>query len=40
VHEPLPCGVHTLELYAINTEPVFGEFSEYDNTWTLTVTGE
>jgi len=33
----LPPGTHTLELYAVNTEPAFGGFFEYDNTWTLTV---
>jgi hypothetical protein len=34
---PLPPGAHTLELHAVNTEPAFGTFFEYQNTWELTV---
>jgi hypothetical protein len=41
VHTPLSVGTHTLKLDVINTQPVppnfGGGFSEYHNTWTVTV---
>ena len=37
VHERLPCGVHTLQLHAVNSEEQPWGFSEYNNTWTITV---
>ncbi len=37
VHGPLGPGQHTLELDAVNTEPAFGNYYEYHNTWRLTV---
>ena len=37
-HAPLTPGKHTFALDAVNTEPAFGFFfSEYHNTWTVTV---
>jgi hypothetical protein len=37
-HAPLTPGTHTFVLHARNTQPVFGGlFSEYNNTWTVTV---
>ena len=37
-HAPLTPGTHTFNLDAVNTEPAFGFFfSEYHNTWTVTV---
>jgi hypothetical protein len=37
-HAPLTPGTHTFALDAVNTEPAFGFFfSEYHNTWTVTV---
>jgi len=36
-HTPLSVGTHTLRLDAINTQPAFGGFFEYHNTWTVTV---
>ena len=37
VHPPLSVGTHTLKLDAVNTQPAFGGFFEYHNTWTVTV---
>lgn len=37
LHAPLCRGKHVLELDAINTQPVFGAFAEYHNTWIVTV---
>jgi hypothetical protein len=37
VHHPLSVGTHTFQLDAVNTEPAFGGFFEYHNTWTVTV---
>jgi hypothetical protein len=37
VYHPLSVGTHTLELDAVNTQPAFGGFFEYHNTWTITV---
>ncbi len=37
VHHPLSVGTHTFKLDAVNTQPAFGGFSEYHNTWTVTV---
>jgi len=37
VYHPLSVGTHTLQLDAVNTQPVFGGFFEYHNTWTVTV---
>ena len=37
LNPPLSVGTHTLQLDAVNTEPAFGGFFEYHNTWTLTV---
>ena len=36
-HHPLSVGTHTLKLDAVNTQPAFGGFFEYHNTWTVTV---
>jgi hypothetical protein len=37
-HAPLTPGKHTFTLHAVNTQPAFGGFfSEYNNTWTVTV---
>jgi hypothetical protein len=36
-HPPLCAGTHTLKLDVRNTEPAFGSFLEYHNTWNLTV---
>jgi len=36
-HAPLTPGKHTLALHVVNTEPAFGGFSEYNNTWIVTV---
>ena len=37
-HAPLTPGKHTFALHAVNTQPAFGGFfSEYNNTWTVTV---
>jgi len=37
-HAPLTPGTHTFALHAGNTQAVFGGFfSEYNNTWTVTV---
>jgi len=36
-HAPLTPGKHTLALHVANTQPAFGLFSEYNNTWTVTV---
>jgi hypothetical protein len=37
-HPPLTPGTHTFVLHARNTQAVFGGFfSEYNNTWTVTV---
>jgi hypothetical protein len=37
-HAPLTPGKHTFALHAVNTQPAFGFFfSEYNNTWTVTV---
>jgi hypothetical protein len=36
-HGPLKPGTHTFVLHAVNTEPAFGAFFEYNNTWTVTV---
>jgi hypothetical protein len=37
-HAPLTPGTHTFVLHAVNTEAVFGGFfSEYNNSWTVTV---
>ena len=30
-------GTHTFALHAKNTQPAFGRFFEYNNTWTVTV---
>jgi hypothetical protein len=38
VHHPLSVGTHTFKLDAVNTQPAFGVFPEYHNTWTVTVT--
>ena len=37
VHHPLSVGTHTLKLDAVNTQPAFGGFFEYHNSWTVTV---
>jgi hypothetical protein len=37
VHHPLSVGTHTFKLDAVNTQPAFGGFFEYHNTWTVTV---
>lgn len=37
VHHPLSVGTHTFKLDAVNTQPAFGGFSAYHNTWTVTV---
>ncbi len=37
VYHPLSVGTHTLQLDAVNTQPAFGGFFEYHNTWTVTV---
>jgi hypothetical protein len=37
VHQPLSVGTHTFQLDAVNTQPAFGGFFEYHNTWTVTV---
>jgi len=37
VYHPLSVGTHTLQLDAVNTQPAFGSFFEYHNTWTVTV---
>lgn len=37
VYHPLSVGTHTLQLDAVNTQPAFGGFFEYHNTWTITV---
>lgn len=37
LHGPLGVGTHTLRLDAVNTEPAFGGFFEYHNTWTVHV---
>ncbi len=37
VHGPLSPGMHTLKLDAINTQPAFGGFFEYHNTWRINV---
>jgi hypothetical protein len=37
VHHPLSVGTHTFQLDAVNTQPAFGGFFEYHNTWTVTV---
>jgi hypothetical protein len=37
VYHPLSVGIHTLQLDAVNTQPAFGGFFEYHNTWTVTV---
>ena len=37
LHGPLSVGTHTLKLDAVNTQPAFGGFFEYHNTWTVTV---
>jgi hypothetical protein len=36
-HAPLTPGKHTFALHVMNTQPAFGFFSEYNNTWTVTV---
>jgi hypothetical protein len=37
-HAPLTPGTHTFVLHARNTQAAFGGFfSEYNNTWTVTV---
>jgi len=36
-HHPLSVGTHTFKLDAVNTQPAFGGFFEYHNTWTVTV---
>src|SRR5262245_61166686 len=37
-YAPLTPGTHTFVLHAVNTQAVFGGFfSEYNNTWTVTV---
>ena len=33
----LSVGVHTFQLDVVNTQPAFGLFVEYHNTWTVTV---
>ena len=37
VHHPLSVGTHTFKLDAVNTQPAFGGFFEYHNTWTVTA---
>jgi hypothetical protein len=37
VYQPLSVGTHTFQLDAVNTQPAFGGFFEYHNTWTVTV---
>ena len=37
VHHPLSVGTHTLKLDAVNTQPASRGFSEYHNTWSVTV---
>ena len=37
VHHPLSVGAHTRTLDAVNTQPGFGGFFEYHNTWTVKV---
>ena len=37
VYHPLSVGTHTLQLDAVNTQPAFGGFFEYHNTWTVAV---
>ena len=37
LHGPLAVGTHTLKLDAVNTQPAFGGFFEYHNTWTVHV---
>jgi hypothetical protein len=37
VHHPLSVGTHTFKLDAVNTQPAFGGFFEYHNTWAVTV---
>jgi len=37
VHSPFSPGTHTIKLDAVNTQPAFGFFFEYHNTWTVTV---
>jgi hypothetical protein len=36
-HKPLARGKHTFTLDVLNTEPAFGGFSEWHNTWNVTV---
>jgi len=37
VYHTLSVVTHTLQLDTVNTQPVFGRFFEYHNTWTVTV---
>jgi len=37
LHAPLTPGTHTFALHAKNTQPAFGGFFEYNNTWTVTA---
>ena len=37
LHAPLCPGKHVLELHVRNTEPIFGAFLEFNNTWNVTV---
>lgn len=36
-HTPLPPGAHVMKLHVKNTEPIFGYFAEFNNTWNITV---
>ena len=37
VYHPLSVGTHTFQLDAVNTQPAFGGFFEYHNTWNIRV---
>lgn len=36
-HGPLSPGIHHFQLHVRNTQPAYGFFAEYNNTWTVTV---